>query len=319
MQAIITGPTGAVGMGLLENLIENNIKTAVVLRPGSKRADRIIKSSLITKVECGLEELEKLPQLLVDAGFDVGNEDNKLNDFVFYHLGWDGTFGNTRNNMYGQNLNVKYSLDAVKAAAACGCDTFVGTGSQAEYGRVEGSLNANTPVYPENGYGIAKLCAGQMTRIMCGQLGIRHIWTRILSIYGPYDGDKTMVMSTIEALLQKREPACTAGEQKWDYLYSKDAGKALYLIGKNGINGKVYCLGSGKVRPLREYIEIMKNKIDANLSVGYGKIPYSEKQVFYLQADIEDLTKDTGFIPETDFEDGIEKTIEYVKKVLLEN
>ena len=62
---------------------------------------------------------------------------------MFYHFGWDGTFGNSRNNMYGQNLNVKYALDAVKAAKATGCHTFVGAGSQAEYGRFEGKLSAN--------------------------------------------------------------------------------------------------------------------------------------------------------------------------------
>lgn len=65
-----------------------------------------------------------------------------------------GTFGNSRNNMYGQNLNVKYALDAVEAAFALGCDTFIGAGSQAEYGRYEGSLNESVPAFPENGYGL---------------------------------------------------------------------------------------------------------------------------------------------------------------------
>ena len=34
--------------------------------------------------------------------------------------------------MKGQNLNVKYALDAVEAASKLGCKTFVGAGSQAE-------------------------------------------------------------------------------------------------------------------------------------------------------------------------------------------
>ena len=62
-----------------------------------------------------------------------------------------------------QNNNVKYALQAVKAAKELGCTRFVGAGSQAEYGRVEGTLTPDTPAFPENGYGIAKLCAGQMT------------------------------------------------------------------------------------------------------------------------------------------------------------
>ena len=159
--------------------------------------------------------------------------------------------------MHGQNLNVKYALDAVEAAAKLGCDTFVGAGSQAEYGRFEGALNGSVPAFPENGYGIAKLCAGQMTRILCHQKGMRHIWTRILSIYGPYDGDKTMVMSTIGKLLKGESPSCTKGEQMWDFLYSKDAALAMRLLGEKGVDGKVYCIGGGQARPLKEYIEIM--------------------------------------------------------------
>lgn len=36
-----------------------------------------------------------------------------------------------------------------------------------------------------------------MSRILCSQLGMKHIWCRILSAYGPGDGAHTMVMSTI--------------------------------------------------------------------------------------------------------------------------
>jgi len=35
--------------------------------------------------------------------------------------------------------------------------------------------------------------------------------------------------------------------------------------------------------------------------------------VMYLCADIKDLTRDTGFQPEITFEDGIKKTIEWMR------
>ena len=204
-RAVITGPTGAIGTALIAELISHGIEVEAVVRPDSRRTDNIPKSPLVHIVPCDLKELKTLHEKIEHAD-------------VFYHFGWDGTFGNSRNNAYGQLENVRYALDAVEAAAALGCTTFVGAGSQAEYGRVEGSLNASTPAFPENGYGIAKLCTGQMTKILCEQKGIRHIWTRILSIYGPFDGAKTMVMSTIVSLLKGGRPQCTAGEQMWDYL-----------------------------------------------------------------------------------------------------
>lgn len=310
-RAIITGPTGSIGMALIEVLSNNGIQVIAVVRPDSSREKRIVENANVIKVFCDLSELDKLAELVSEAVKKKGWEENA--DTVFYHFGWDGTFGNSRNNMYGQNTNVKFSLDAVKAAKECGCSAFVGAGSQAEYGRFEGKLNALTPAFPENGYGMAKLCAGQMTRVYANELGLRHIWTRILSIYGPYDGAKTMVMSTIDKLLRGEPADTTKGEQMWDYLYSKDAGKAFYLIGMSGVDGKTYCVGGGNARPLHDYICDMKTVAKSESELRFGAIPYSDKQVMYLCADIEELTKDTGFTPEYDFNIGIAQTIDWVK------
>lgn len=215
--------------------------------------------------------------------------------------------------MYLQNRNVKYALEAVDAEADLGCEVFIGAGSQAEYGRYEGTLNAKVPTFPENGYGMAKLCAGQMTRIRCEQKRIKHIWTRILSVYGPYDGSKTMIISMIGKLLEGERASCTKGEQLWDYLYSKDAARMMYLLGCHGVNGKTYCLRSGVAKPLREYIEQMRDIINPNAEVGFGDIEYSPMQVMNLCADISELRQDTGFEVQYSFKKGIMETIEWVR------
>lgn len=300
-RVIVTGPTGSIGLALITELVKHNIKVMAVCRPDSKRKNRIPKHSDITLVECGLENILELPQMI----------DKKVD--VFYHFAWDGTFGNSRNDMELQNENIKYTLHAVRAAKALGCAKFVGAGSQAEYGRSNEILSPNTPTFPENGYGIAKLCAGQMSRLLCNQLGLEHIWTRILSVYGPYDGKNTMIMSTIYKLLKGEKPALTKGDQLWDYIYSEDAAKAFYLIGERGKNGETYCLGSGKARPLKEYIMELRDVIDSKLALGFGEVPYGEKQIMYLCSDINNLTRDTGFVPKTRFEDGIRKTIQWCK------
>ncbi len=300
-RAVITGPTGSIGVALIQKLIEQGVEVLVVCRKNSKRIGNIPKDSLVTCVELDLDCLAELPSH-VNVEYDV-----------FYHFGWDGTFGNSRNNMTVQLRNIQYTLDAVEVAAQLGCKKFIGAGSQAEYGRMEGNLNENTPAFPENGYGIAKLCAGQMSRILCEQKGMEHVWTRILSIYGPYDGENTMIMSTIGKLLNKETPMLTKGEQKWDYLYSKDAAKAMYLLGLKGVHGKIYCIGSGQTKPLLSYVEIMRDQIDADAELGVGLIPYADKQVMYLCADITDLKNDVGFVPDYSFEEGIAETIRWYK------
>ena len=296
-RVIITGATGAIGTALIHQLIRENVEILVLCREGSKRNVQIPVHPLVHTKYCTLDQL---------AGLE--NDMKKKYD-VFYHFAWDGTTGCAREDMYCQNKNVQYALDAVKVAARFGCNIFIGAGSQAEYGRVEGILRPNTPTNPETGYGIGKLCAGHMTREYAHQLGIHHIWTRILSVYGPNDGMQSMVMSTIHKLKKGEVPQFTKGEQMWDYLYSGDAAQAFYLLGEKGIDGKTYVVGSGTARPLLEYIKEIRDVVAPEAEIALGTIPYTERQVMHLQADITELKNDTGWAVTTDFLSGIKQIV----------
>ena len=191
---------------------------------------------------------------------------------------------------------------------------FVGAGSQSEFGHVEGVLHPDLPCKPDNGYGIAKLAAGELSRLECQRLGIRHIWCRIISLYGQFDGSYTMVRSAIQKLLAGERPQFTRGDQLWDYIYSKDAARAFRLAAERGKDGAIYCVGTGKPRLLREYIYAIRDAIDSDLEIGLGELDYYPNQVMHLEADITNLTEDTGFVPVYSFEQGIRETIEWEKK-----
>lgn len=301
---IITGATGTIGMALIDKCIEQGTEVIALVNPASNRLDRIPDNRLVRIVKCGLDDFSYADADLL--GIKTGID-------AMFHLAWGGTFGDARNDKALQEQNAAYAIDAVRLAHRLGCDVFVGAGSQAEYGRVSGKLSADTPCDPENEYGRAKLKASQETRKLCGELGMRHIWPRILSIYGPYDGEKTMVMSLIKTLLEGGRPALTKGEQMWDYLYSEDAATALMLLAEKGAGGRIYPIGSGIARPLKEYIEIIRDEIDPQLPLGFGEVPYSPKQVMHLCADISELKEDTGFEPSVSFEEGARRTIAFVR------
>jgi len=300
-KAIITGGTGMIGHALTEYLLHQNVEVTILVREHSKRINSLPKEENVQIIVCDLSQMANLQ--LAAQDYDT-----------FFHLGWAGTFGDARNDMFLQNKNVEYTLEAVKLAHRLGCKTFIGAGSQAEYGRVDGQkLTPQTPALPENGYGIAKLCAGQMSRIMAHNYGMKHIWVRILSVYGCYDGEQTMIMSSIIKMLKGESPEYTPAGQIWDYLYCEDAAKALYLAAKKGQDGAIYCLGSGNTKTLREYIEIMRDCINPKIELRFGARPYAGKQVMYLCADISSLQQDTGFEPEYTFREGIRKTIAWYR------
>lgn len=302
-RAVVTGPTGAVGTALVSELVSRGCMVYALCRPNSKRIKNIPQNDMIKIIECDISELGNAADM-------IGESCDAL-----FHLAWRGTTGSSRNDMYLQTENIRYTLDAAELANTLGCRVFVGAGSQAEYGRAEGMLNSDTPVFPENGYGMAKLCSGEMSRIKCREYGIRHVWARILSVYGPCDFEGSMIMSTAQKLLRGEKPSLTKGGQKWDYLYSKDAAGILAGLAENGRDGKIYCVGSGTVRTLLDYVYEVRDKIDPDLPLGIGDIPYAENQVMYLCADTSDIVNDIGYEYKYTFEQGIAETIDWLRKI----
>lgn len=292
--AVLTGATGVLGTALVKKMAEVGVDTYVVCHRGSPRNATILEHPSIHKVECDMEEIGRLPSLI------------KKSVDAFFHFAWLGTQVNSnRMDMYLQNTNVRYALDTVYVAKELGCKVYVGAGSQAEYGRIDGVIHPDTPTNPISGYGMAKLCAGQMTRVLCKDFGIRHIWPRIVSVYGKNDGKKTLVSFLIRTLQAGEIPKLTAGEQMWDYLYAGDAADALYLMAEKGKDGAVYVLGSGKTRKLKDFMLDIRNLVNKDIQLGLGEIPYLPDQAMHLQADIESLQHDTGWEPKTDFVTGI--------------
>lgn len=297
-RAIVTGPTGVIGTALVKKLIAENIEIYAVIRSTSKRINTIPNNQLVHIIKCDIDNLDSLKELIQDPCD------------AFFHLAWAGTENPlNRFDMQLQTKNIQYSLDAVQAAIDLKCQVFVGAGSQAEYGIKSGVMRPDTFPEPVSGYGMSKLCAGQMTRYLCKQAGIRHIWPRILSVYGPGDGKQTLISSAIRCMLAGEKLSMTAGEQLWDYLYSADAADALYAMAEKGKDGAVYVLGSGKVMQLREYVEIIRDIINPNLEIGFGERPYFKDQVMHLEADISSLTNDTGWAPKIIFYNGVSMLI----------
>ena len=298
--AVVNGSLGTIGIALAKQLLAKGIRVYAVAFPGDPRIARIPAGAEV--IQCDMREIGKLTELIperVDA---------------FFHLAWAGAIGEGRDNMTLQTGNIQCAIDAAKTAKALGCRVYVGVGSQAEHGRIEGRVTANAPCFPTTGYGMAKLCAGQMTRTVCRQLGMRHEWARVLSVFGANDGPLAVTSIILDKLLKGEKPSLTAGGQMWDYIYADDAADALICMAENGKDGKIYPVGSGQARPLREYFEMIRDAVDPALPLGLGEIPYPPNQVMHLQADISELTEDTGFRPKVSFEEAARTVVKQYKE-----
>ena len=292
---IVTGATGCVGSAIVRRALAKGMEVTCIVHEGSKRLTNLPQDERVKIVECNLSNYNSLN---IDGQHDA-----------FIHMAWEKTFGASRDDAEAQMRNIQYTLDACHLAKRCGCQVFVGAGSQAEYGLQTVDLTPDLPVNPESGYGIAKYAAGKLSAMLCKNLGIRQNWVRILSVFGPNDGENTLISYVIRELKAGRSPELTKCEQTWDYLYADDAADAILAIAEKGIDGKVYPLGSGNGRRLSEYVENIKDTITPNIEVHYGAKEYYPHQPMHLVADISELTEDTMWQPSFSFLRGLELII----------
>lgn len=298
-RVLVTGGTGVTGTALIRYLLEQKIEVIALVRKNSSRIKYLPQNKLLHVIYCDMDEYLRISNAL-KAFYPID---------AFFHLAWDGSRvvdkNSSRNDMTLQSVNIVNTVGAVELCHLIKCPCFLMTGSQAEFGVMNRILNESDISTPQNGYGSAKLCAETMTRIMCKNYKIKHIFARLFSVYGPYDGTNSLIYTSVLKLIKGERPKYTRGEQIWDFVYSFDVAKALVLLAEKGKDGEMYCVANGKTRELREYIRIIHEICNPSIIPVFGEIPYTENTVMCLGADIDKLQKDTGFVPKYSFEEGI--------------
>lgn len=304
MRCLVTGASGHVGAFLTKALLGRGCEVAVLVRPQSKlwRIDDVLDH--VTVIYGALSDLASTREAL-----------NAWRPEVVFHCAWEGVTGAYRNDPAQITRNVAGSLELFEAARNAGMTTWVGLGSQAEYGTVEGKLSEDLTPQPVTAYGVAKLCLCLLTEKLCAMTDTRFLWPRLLAVYGPMDDPRHLLPSVINQLLDGKRPALTPGEQRWDYLYIDDAAEAICRLVLETDAAGVFNLGSGQAPTIRGLVETVRDLIDPSLLLGFGDVPYRPDQVMHLEGDITKLTAATGWRPQVTLEDGLERSLAWHRRV----
>ncbi|QXX76667.1 NAD(P)-dependent oxidoreductase [Methylovirgula sp. HY1] len=297
---LITGATGFIGARIAERLHEHGHQLALLVRD-PRTTDRA--AAIYGQCDLIVGDLGS-PALYIDAlrGF---RPDTLL------HAAWSGVAGADRNDPR-QIVNIAATADLLEAAIGAGIESFIGLGSQAEYGPQNSKLNEEAAVEPTTLYGHSKRAACRVTEAICRLRQLRHTWLRVFSIYGPRDNPNWLIPSLIAKLNRGEIPELTKCEQIWDFLYIDDAVDAVVAVLENPAAAGIYNLGSGQARPLRETVMLLRDIVRPGAELGIGCLPYRPDQVMHLEADMTRLSDATGWQPKTDLQTGLQATVEWL-------
>ena len=174
-----------------------------------------------------------------------------------------------------------------------------------------------TPLHTSSPYSSSKAGADLLVGAYHRTYGLPVTISRCSNNYGPYQfPEKLIPLMIANALADKPLPVYGDGKNVRDWLYVENHCKAIDLILQHGRVGEVYNVGGHNERPnifiVKKIIEILHDKVDP--SIDESLIKYVEDRMGHDRRygiDPEKIKNELGWYPETTFEVGIEKTINW--------
>lgn len=261
MTFFITGASSFIGVELCRYLADNGHQVIAMTRRENEYLHVIAEMGNLHVFNSDMEHLIERA--------------NGIKADVFIHLAWAGTSHEDRDNPAIHEENTRLSLECVRLAKRMGCMLYVDAGSQAEYGIVPGVITEETECNPFSAYGKSKLKMYHESVLLTKQLGLKYIHLRIFSVYGENDHARTLIMTSLQKLMNNEPIEMRSGEQKWNYVYVKDAARQIAELALNAVYDctfrcEVYNIASEDTRKLSEFVEVMKRicKSESDLSFG---------------------------------------------------
>lgn len=295
---IVTGGNGFIGSSLIKKLVANGIKVVAV--DITFQGERLPDSELITKIESCVDAslVEKLPVEEYDA---------------FYHLAWKGVNGADKANPSVQLANIQMAIDCADICKKLNVKKYLCAGTVAENATF--SLPNLEKTSGGMMYGVAKHACRLILEDYCKNIGQQFVWMQFSNIYGVGNKTGNLVSYTLGELMTGNEATFGPALQPYDFIYVDDLIEAVYRLGEKETNKAFYYIGSGSPRQLKEYLLRIGELAGYADKVGIGIRPDDGIKYSMDMFCNDDLVDAVGEYVSTDFDNGINKTIEWLKSL----
>lgn len=182
-----------------------------------------------------------------------------------------------------------------------------------ELGTTE-KFTEETPYSPRSPYSASKAGSDHLVNAYFETYGLPTTITNCTNNYGPYHfPEKVIPLYITRALYDKPIPIYGKGVAVRDYLYVEDHAVAIDLVIHNGKLGESYCVGGDSEKNTVEVAHTILDK----LGKSYDLIKHTTDRPGHdprYAMDHSKITRELGWNPSVNFEEGIERTIQWYKE-----
>ena len=226
--------------------------------------------------------------------------DNSIKDpFIFTHTNVIGTHTllEAAKNVWGEGSNNK----------------FVHISTDEVYGSLqnEGYFSETSPIKPSSPYSASKASSDLIAFAYNRTYKMNVNVTNCSNNYGPYQHNEKLIPHMIKLAMQdKKLPVYGTGSNIRDWLYVEDHCEAIDLVYHKGISGERYNIGGHNEKRNIDIVKLILKRLGKPEDL----IDFVEDRKghdYRYAIDASKIQNDLGWIPNTKFEDGIIKTIDW--------
>jgi len=322
-RVLVTGGAGFIGSHLVEEYLINEAEKVVVLDDFSTgtmenlddmRDERlkIVKGSILDFAQLNMivkkEKIDIIDHLAAELEVYTGIKDAERD----------------------AKINILGTLNILNAALRNHVEKVLFASSGAVYGQAKYlPIDEEHPLEPHWPYGVSKLAAERYVLQYNKLFGLNTTAFRYSIVYGPKEWFGRVLTMFIKRIFLENKPPVVFGDgsQTRDFVYVKDVVKAHMLaIEKQESAGKVFNIGSGEGVSVKELANMLVKASNKGFDILYdnpkeGSASHFQPERIRLQGELVNFILDCskaeeilGWRPQTDFNKGVTKEIEWILK-----
>ncbi len=313
MRSIVTGCAGFIGSHLTERLID--IGSEVVgIDNFNDTYSRLIKEK---NLEClrGSKQFRFHEADILSMDLDRVLEDV---DYVFHQAAQAGvrsSWGKYFKSYTDNNIIATQML--LESLKGKGVKKFIYASSSSVYGDCQLPMKEDSITKPVSPYGVSKLAGENLCQLYNKNYGIPTISLRYFTVYGPRQRPDMAFHKFIKKILNgDKIVVYGTGKQTRDFTYIDDVIEANILAMNSEFFGEVFNIGGGTRIILQDVIGLLGRVLDKKPKIEFND--FQKGDVKDTEADVKKSRRMLSFSPKIKIEEGLEKEIEWIKKLMKE-
>lgn len=305
MNILILGAAGFIGTNLAIELAKNTSNRITLV---DKKQQYFSPDVLADNVE------------IVESTLNIGMDYSILaqKDVIFHLVSTN--VPTTSNQHISQDIeaNVLFSSHLFEACVKYGVKkvAFMSSGGTVYGKEALCPLSEGTPTNPISSYGVQKITIEKLLYLYNYMYGLDYRIIRLANPYGPYQRPNGILGAvttfTYKALKGEEITVYGDGSVVRDFIYIDDAVRGILNIVNGENKFRTFNLGCGYGTSINEVLDTVRKALGSEVNVIYKAGRSVDVPVNYL--DIRRYEKCYGKLNPVSLEDGIKKTVEFMKR-----